>query len=157
MSMPRERAQTLPEKSCPPFEKTVKAQKRGHCEAKYSDNGQVVPYIWSLERDRVFAIKYLAVGSRHQDVEVERQTEQRRNQDDNGCNSWKKDCQKQRRQKKQPAKVGHCEEFSSEVTATELRRTEIIQANPEHAYTRKTRGDLPHSLFAEFFHNVRCD
>jgi hypothetical protein len=44
-------------------------------------------------------LKYLAVGSRHQDVEVERQTEQRGCQGDNGCNSWKKDCQKQRREK----------------------------------------------------------
>ncbi len=59
-----------------PFGKAVKAQKRGNHEANCSDNRPIVPNKWSLERDRLFAFEYLPVGSRHQDVEVERQTEQ---------------------------------------------------------------------------------
>src|ERR1700693_3022108 len=55
----------LPDKSRPPLGKTVKAQKRGNHEAKYSDNRPVVPNKWSLERDRIFAFEYLPVGSRH--------------------------------------------------------------------------------------------
>jgi hypothetical protein len=57
------------------FEKAANAQNCGKQKANYSNGGPIVPNEWPLEWDRILAFEYLSVRARHQNVEIERQTE----------------------------------------------------------------------------------